>query len=215
MSEDHTDSRTLVGRIVRAAQRLAALAQTGLAYAKDDHDVERYRETRAIAIELLSLTGDRSAETIERLFVPEAGYVTPKVDVRGVVFRDDRLLLVRERADGCWTLPGGWSDVGDSPSEAVVREIREESGFVAQAVKLLAVLDRNRHGHPPMPLHAYKLFFLCEILGGEAATSSETDEVAFFAEDAVPELSTPRVTREQLARLFEHRRHPEWPTDFD
>jgi ADP-ribose pyrophosphatase YjhB (NUDIX family) len=215
MSDDRTGMPTPTERIVRAAQRLSALAQTGLAYARDEHDVHRYQEARAIAIELLALTGERSLETIERLFVPEAGYVTPKVDVRGVVFRDERILLVREKADGGWTLPGGWSDVGDSPSEAVMREIREESGFVTRAVKLLAVLDRNRHGHPPMPLHAYKLFFLCEILGGAAAPSSETDEVAFFAEDAIPELSTPRVTRKQIARLFEHHRHPDWPADFD
>ncbi|MBN2369782.1 MAG: NUDIX hydrolase N-terminal domain-containing protein [Vicinamibacteria bacterium] len=215
MSDDPRGALTVIGRIILAAQRLAALAQTGMAYAKDEYDIHRYREARAIAIELLALSGDQSFETIERQFAPEVGYVTPKVDVRGAAFRDERILLVRERSDGGWTLPGGWSDVGDSPSEAVEREIREESGFVTRAVKLLAVLDRNRHGHPPMPLHAYKLFFLCEILGGEAAPSSETDEVAFFAEDGIPDLSTPRVTREQIARLFEHRRHPDWPADFD
>ena len=116
---------------------------------------------------------------VTELFAQQVGHATPKVDVRGAVFRDERLLLVRETTDGRWSLPGGWADVGESPAEAVVREIREESGFETQVCKLVALYDRNKHGHPPMLFHAYKAFFLCDLVGGRAATSHETSAVAF------------------------------------
>jgi ADP-ribose pyrophosphatase YjhB (NUDIX family) len=136
--------------------------------------------------------------------------------VRGVLFRDDRLLLVREVSDGAWTLPGGWADVNESPAECVVREVREESGFESRAVKLLAVYDRSRHPHvPPFAFHVYKLFIACDIVGGAAGTSPETSDAAFFAEDALPPLSLSRVTGTQIARMFAHRHHPHWPTDLD
>ena len=145
----------------------------------------------------------------------DVGYATPKVDVRAAVFREGRLLLVREKEDGCWTLPGGWADIGDSPSTAVVREVKEESGYDVKARKLLALLDRNLHGHPPIPYHAYKLFFLCDLVGGNAHAEQETDAVDFFANGEIPPLSLTRVTPAQIARLFEHSFHPEWPTQFD
>ena len=153
---------------------------------------------------------------ITDLFSREVGYATPKDDVRGVVFRDNTILLVKERADGLWTLPGGWADVNESPSEAVVREVYEESGYRTRAAKLLAVFDRSKHCNiPPLPFHIYKLFILCELLGGDAATSNETDEVAFFPEEDLPELSLFRTTPVQVARLFEHLRCPGLPSDFD
>jgi ADP-ribose pyrophosphatase YjhB (NUDIX family) len=196
-------------------QRLQAIAQNGLTYARDPYDVERYEQIRDLAAEIATAHTDSGLEYIRGLFAQQAGYATPKVDVRGAVFRDDMILLVKERSDGGWTLPGGWADVGDSPADAVVREIAEESGYQTRAVKLLAFYDRNRHGHPPYPFHAYKIFFQCELIGGAAATSGETEEVGFFSEDALPELSLTRVMPAQIARLFEHYRHPEWPTDFD
>ena len=145
-------------------------------------------------------------------------YPTPKVDVRGAVFRDGRVLLVREVGDGRWTLPGGWADVGESPSEAVVREVREESGYNTRAVKLLGVsnLGTFRDGRPLRP-NVYKLFLRCELLAEEPSPIAgfETTEATFFDEAELPELSVPRVTREQLARVFEHERDPELATDFD
>ena len=140
--------------------------------------------------------------------------------MRGVVFREGAILLVRERGDGRWTLPGGWADVGESPSAAVEREIVEESGYRTRATKLLALFDRDapRHGHTPHPHHVYKLFFRCELLTEGAATlpeNAETDGVAFFRPDALPSLSLGRVTPGQVARFFAHEAHPEWPTDFD
>ena len=154
-------------------------------------------------------------ESVRELFAAEAGYATPKVDLRGVVFREEQILLVQEHEDGGWTLPGGWADVGESPADGTVREVREESGYETRALKLLAVYDRNRHGHPPIPFHAYKLFFLCELIGGAPAGSYETDAVDWFAEDQLPALSLSRVTAAQLHRFFEHHRNPQWPADFD
>jgi ADP-ribose pyrophosphatase YjhB (NUDIX family) len=197
------------------ARRLQAIAQSGLAYSPSQYDLERYEAVREIAAEMMADGSGNAVAPIRDLFVGEAGHATPKVDVRGAVFRDDRILLVLERADGGWTLPGGWADVGESAAEATVREVREESGYETRAVKLLALYDRNRHGHPAIPFHAYKVFFECELIGGAAASSSETAGVDWFAEDGLPALSTSRVTAAQIRRLFEHFRHPEWPTDFD
>jgi ADP-ribose pyrophosphatase YjhB (NUDIX family) len=198
------------------AKRLQAIAQTGLTYAKDPFGVERYQSIRLVASEMMAAgSGEGSADSFVKLLSTDVGYATPKVDVRAAVFRDGRLLLVREKEDGRWTLPGGWADIGDSPSGAVVREVKEESGYDVKARKLLALLDRNLHGHPPIPYHAYKLFFLCDIVGGNARAEQETDAVGFFAADEIPPLSLTRVTPAQIARLFEHFVHPEWPTEFD
>lgn len=198
------------------ARRLQSLAQAGLAYTEGPFDRERYEALRDLAAEIVAAGSETELPVVRDLFKAEQGYLTPKVDVRGVVFQDDRVLLVRELLDGGrWTLPGGWADVTDSPREAVEREVWEESGYRARAVKLLAVYDRRRHGHPPHLFTIYKFFFLCEITGGAPATSLETAGATFFAEDALPELSLGRVTPSELTRLFEHHRHPEWPTDFD
>ncbi len=197
------------------ARRLQAIAQSGLTFSRDHFDIERYEQLREIAAEIMSAHSEADVTIIRNLFAGQIGYATPKVDVRGAVFRDGAILLVKERSDGCWTLPGGWADVGDSPAEAVVREIAEESGYLTRAVKLLALYDRNKHGHPPIPDHAYKLFFLCELIGGAPAESSETDGVGFFAEDELPDLSLMRVTPAQIARLFAHYRNPDLPADFD
>jgi ADP-ribose pyrophosphatase YjhB (NUDIX family) len=150
------------------------------------------------------------------LFSGEVGYATPKVDVRGVVFQDGQILLVKERAEGLWSLPGGWADVNESPAEAVVREVSEESGYHTRAERVLAIWDRAKHRHiPPHPYSTYKIFILCELIGGEAAASQETEEAGFFPENGLPDLSMSRVTAGQIARLFEHHRRPDMPTDFD
>lgn len=195
--------------------KLQAIAQNGLTYTKNPFDIERYKSLQAIAAEIMATYSNVEPSYVLNLFKREVGYATPKVDVRGAVFRGDTLLLVREREDGCWTLPGGWADVGESPSEVVVREVYEESGYHTRAVKLLAVYDRNKHGHPPLVHHVYKLFFQCELLSGFPSPSIETDEVGFFCKNEIPELSLTRIMPAQVARLFEHYRHPGWSTDFD
>jgi ADP-ribose pyrophosphatase YjhB (NUDIX family) len=196
-------------------QRVAAIAQNGLTYARDPFDIERYEALRELAAEVVADHTGRTPLDINAYLAHESGYATPKIDVRGVVFRDAKILLVRERSDGGWTLPGGWADVLDSPSTAVEREIREESGFQARTTKILAVFDRNRHPHPPLAFHVWKIFLRCEIIGGAAAGSIETDGVAFFSRDALPSLSATRITAQQLALMFEHFDDPERVPDFD
>lgn len=200
------------------AREIQALAQTGLAFTRDEYDRARYERFRALAAQIMAQHTGLEVGDIEAMFTQQTGYATPKVDVRGAVFRDGRILLVRETADGDrWTLPGGWADVNESPAEAVVKEVREEAGLEVRAFKLGAVLDRSRHAHKPIyPFHIWKLFFLCEIIGGEIRTGPETSEVAFFAEHDLPaDLSTSRVLPPQLKRMFEHMRQPGLPTDFD
>jgi ADP-ribose pyrophosphatase YjhB (NUDIX family) len=198
------------------SKRLQAIAQNGLTFASDSYDIERYRAIRQIAAEMLAQGSGLEPTVFLGLLEKETGYATPKVDVRGVVFRESKLLLVREKSDGRWTLPGGWADVCESPTENVVREIHEESGFVTRASKILAVFDRSKHPHePPFAFHVYKIFVLCSIIGGKETPSSETDAVGFFGETEIPELSITRVTPAQIRRMFEHHRIPEMPTDFD
>jgi ADP-ribose pyrophosphatase YjhB (NUDIX family) len=197
------------------ARRLNALAQTGLTFAENPYDIERYTAIRKIAAEMIAQGSGTETSRVLELLTNDAGYATPKVDVRGVVFQDGKILLVQERSDGMWTLPGGWADVGDSPAGAVVREIWEESGYETRATKLLALLDRNRHDHPPHVNHIYKVFIRCEIIGGSPMTSHEIQDVGFFAEDQIPDLSLTRSMPSQIARMFEHYRQPGLPADFD
>ncbi|MCL5995752.1 MAG: NUDIX hydrolase [Chloroflexi bacterium] len=197
------------------ARALQAHAQSGLTYCHDPYDIERYKAIRQLAAEIMATYAELDSQHVLGIFERETGYATPKVDVRAAVFREDTLLMVREKSDGGWTLPGGWADIGESPGEAVAREVYEESGYQVRPTQLLALYDRNRHGHPPIPSYVYKLFFRCELVGGTATHSIETDGIGFFREDALPELSLSRVVPAQIHRLFEHYRHPDWPADFD
>jgi ADP-ribose pyrophosphatase YjhB (NUDIX family) len=197
------------------ARKVQAIAQTGLAFTHDEYDRERYTQLQELVASILASELDIPVGRAKALWDQEDGYATPKVDVRGCVFDGDKVLLVRERSDGKWTFPGGWVDVNDAPSEAVVREIFEESGYYAKALKLAALVDKNRHPHPPSVHHIYKLFFLCELTGGTATISNETDAVEFFPVNALPELSTGRTLASQIARMYEHNLNRHLPTDFD
>lgn len=207
---------------LRWARELQAIAQTGLAYEPGPYDRERYDRLRSLASEMMAAGGEGGAWTTERvesLFRGEAGYATPKVDVRCAVFDPDRrILMVRETADaGRWTLPGGWADVNLTAAENAVREVREESGYETRVCRLAAVWDRTRQGHAPKVFSCVKLFFLGEVAGGEARGSTETSEVHWFAEADLPmdELSRERVLPHQLRRMFEHWRNPSLPTDWE
>jgi ADP-ribose pyrophosphatase YjhB (NUDIX family) len=201
---------------LRWAKRLAALAQDGLTYSDNEYETDRYNQIRQIAAEMMAAGSDLDAKAFIGLFSREQGYATPKVDVRGAAFRDGKILMVKEKIDDAWTLPGGWADPCQSASEAVAREVFEESGFEVRVVKLAAVYDRSKHPHLPlMPFHLYKLFFLCEITGGAPTESHETTGVEFFAEDTIPPLSISRTLPFQIARMFDHRRNRALPTDFD
>ncbi|GGP23718.1 NUDIX hydrolase [Silvimonas iriomotensis] len=185
------------------ARRLLAVAQTGLAYGKDKFDIQRFEEIAAIAhAQMAELIGDTTAEDVARIFMPEAGYANPKLDVRAAVFSDNKILLVREMSDGLWTLPGGWADVGASPAQCAAREVLEEAGYVVRITRFLKLIDMLLHPHPVMPFHIWKLVFEGEITAQARPDGIETDGVAFFAEDALPPLSLGRILPEQIARLF-------------
>jgi ADP-ribose pyrophosphatase YjhB (NUDIX family) len=199
---------------VRALQ---AISQTGLHYAKDPYDIQRYTQIRKIAADMLANGSNLASEQVLKFVAEEFGYATPKVDVRGVAFRDSKILLVREIQDhGRWTVPGGWADVNETPSAAVIREVFEESGFETRAVKLLAVYDRERQGHrPSFPFHVYKLFFRCEIIGGAPRPNEEASEIGFFGPHELPDLSQSRVTASQIAKFFAQLERPDAETEFD
>lgn len=197
------------------ARRLLALSQSGLHFTHEEYDRERYREIVEIATGLLAAESGRSPEELRKTWFVEDGYATPKMDVRGAVFHDERVLLVRETTDGKWTLPGGWADINDTPSRAIEKEIEQESGFTARAVKLAALYDRNLHDHPAYLFHSWKAFFVCEITGGSPRLSHETDGVDFFSLDALPELSTGRSTEKQIRRMYEHHKDRALATEFD
>jgi ADP-ribose pyrophosphatase YjhB (NUDIX family) len=201
--------------VLDLSRRLLALSQTGLHFTAEEYDRERYREIGDIATRLLELQSNVAADAVRQAWFVEDGYATPKVDVRGALFRDNRVLLVRERVDDKWTVPGGWADVNDSPSSAILKEIEQESGFTARVLKLAAIYDRNKRNHPAYLFHSWKLFFVCEITGGEARTSYETTAVEFFPLDALPELSTGRSNAEQIRRMHQHHLDPNLPTEFD
>jgi ADP-ribose pyrophosphatase YjhB (NUDIX family) len=199
------------------AKRLKMISQAGKTFAKDDYELQRHLDIEQIAAEILSRHTELTVAECLGILQQDAGYPTPKVDCRGVVFKDDKILMVKETADDGWTLPGGWCDSGSTPSANVAREVWEESGYIVTPVKLLSVFDRDNQGHsPPYPFSIYKLFFLCELNGGEPTTSHETSEVAWFAEDEIPEkLSRGRTLHHELKLFFEHHRNPGLPTAFD
>jgi ADP-ribose pyrophosphatase YjhB (NUDIX family) len=209
---------TAADAVRRVGIKLAALAQDGLTFATGDYDLDRYRQVSQLAADLLAVISGRPAADLALELGRDSGYATPKVDVRGAIFDDgERVLLMREKTDGRWSLPGGWADPGDAPSVAVTREMLEETGYHSSAVKLIACWDRDRQGNPPaLPVHVYKLFFLCRRDGAvQPPQALETLDVGWFGLDALPPLSLGRVNQRQLARALAHHRDPSLATEFD
>lgn len=180
------------------AKELQALSQSGLAYSKDKFDIERFQRIRHISAEIMSEYTEIDSTKIKELFCNESGYQTPKVDVRGAVFKNDKILLVKEKIDGCWALPGGWADYNLSAKENIVKEMKEEAGLVVEPVKLIAVLDRNKHNTPVNPYGIYKIFILCKEISGSFEENIEIDESGYFDLTSLPELSETRNTIKQI-----------------
>jgi ADP-ribose pyrophosphatase YjhB (NUDIX family) len=198
------------------AQEIQALGQTGLAYSHIDYDILRYRRLEEIAAEIVATHTTLHQEQIMENFNLQSGYATPKIDVRGAVIRDGKILLVQERTDGGWTLPGGWGEVGETPSATIAREVWEESGYEVKAGRLVAVYDANQVPGVRMEFyHAYKLIFLCTLTGGKARLSNETSAVDFFDREHLPPLSKYRTSRKMVEEVFAHLADLTRPAAFD
>lgn len=197
-------------QLINFVNRIRALAQNGLVYAENEYDTERYTELLELSDKITGLVSGRSVAEIKDCFFMERDYVTPKVDIRAVVFNErNEILLVKERADGCWSLPGGWADVGYSPKEVAAKEVKEETGLNVIPVKLLAVHDKKCHNHPPALHYAYKIFILCEITGGELRTAFDIPDNGFFPQNNLPPLSLERVLKSQIDLMFEYKENPQ------
>lgn len=185
-------------------KRIKAIAETGLVYAGDAYDKERYEELREIGLKLMAHLSREPFTKLDSFFLPQLDYPTPKVDVRGFVLNErDEILMAQESVDSKWTIPGGWADVGNTPTEVAVKEIKEETGLDTEIVRLLAVYDKQRHKHPPEPYYIYKLMFLCRVNGGELKAGFDMQGVGWFALDNLPPLSEERILENQLRHLFQ------------
>ena len=185
------------------AKKINSIAQTGLAFTKDKFDKERYTELLDLSIHIIQNITDIDSKKLEFIFNRDIGYQTPKLGVRAVVFRDNKLLLVKEKMDDKWCLPGGYADVGMTPSEIMINEVKEESGFDVKPTRILGLIDYNKHQESPFPFDIYNLFMECEIIGGKPEVGIETSDVGFFEINKLPELSERRVTKTQIIKMFE------------
>lgn len=216
MRDEQEQSLDLLRRVLALAG--TGLHFTGTQYRNDgsrEFDRERYEEIGNLAAQLIALQTTAPLGELIAAWHADDGYVTPKVDVRGAIFQGNKVLLVRERSDGKWTLPGGWGDVNETPSQSVEKEVVQESGYTAKVVKLAAIHDRRMRNSPPSVFYIWKLFFICEITGGAPQTSNETDAVDFFPIDALPELSTGRTAHSQIERMYAHHLDRTLATEFD
>ncbi|MFZ5966957.1 MAG: NUDIX hydrolase N-terminal domain-containing protein [Bacillota bacterium] len=197
------------------AKKLQGIAQAGLTYSKNKYDIERFEQIRQISIDILHHYTDMEHDKIRDLFANETGYQTPKIDVRGAIFKEDKILLVREKIDGLWSMPGGWADADLSIRENLVKEAKEEAGADIIPKRVLAILDRKKHFTQPFPYGVYKILVECDFVDEQFEDNVETSESGFFALDQLPPLSTCRNTTEQIEMCFKLRAKDCHETIFD
>jgi ADP-ribose pyrophosphatase YjhB (NUDIX family) len=197
------------------ATRLQSIAQAGLTFGENQYDLDRYQQIRTLSVEILHEYTELSHEKIRDLFASETGYQTPKVDIRAAVFKDDKILMVREKIDGAWSLPGGWADVNTSVSESAVRECLEEAGASVIPKRIIAIHLADRHFDFCYPYTIYKIFVECELIGNNFSDNTETLEAGFFAFDSLPPLSNERNTKDQIEMCFEAKKQKLFETVFD
>ncbi|OJD72364.1 NUDIX hydrolase N-terminal domain-containing protein [Bacillus sp. NH11B] len=183
-------------------KQIQSIAQAGLMYSKDVYDIERFQQLRDISVSMMSHYTNTDWEIVENLFASETGYQTPKVDIRAVIFQNETLLFVKEKSDRKWALPGGWADIGYTPTEVAAKEVLEETGYKVDHFRLLAIFDKEKHQPSPSATHIYKVFIGCEIVGGEKKLSIETEDIDFFSENEIPDLSIARNTEWQIKEMF-------------
>lgn len=197
------------------AREIQQLSQTGLAFAVTDYEKKRYARLIEIAAEIVSDRTQLEKEPVQKILMEQPGYATPKVDIRAAVIKEGKILLVHERSDDKWAMPGGWADIGDIPSEVAIRETKEESGYDVRPVKVIGVFDANRDNRKLEFFHAFKIVFLCELLGGEASTSDETQDVGFFSFEQLPPLSPFRTNENHIKQVITHLKNSNSSVYFD
>ena len=210
MKENNKDSKWL-----KIAREIQQLSQTGAAFAVTDYEKQRYKRLTEITAEIIEHHTTLERESVEKVLMEHPGYATPKIDVRAAIIKDGKILLVQESTDNCWAMPGGWADVGDIPSEVAIRETKEESGFDVKPIKVIGVYDANRVGGKLEFFHAFKIVFLCKLIGGEAKTSNETLDVRFFSLSSLPTLSVNRTNLKHINEIMLHLQDPLRQTYFD
>ena len=203
-------------KFLQWSKDLHNIAQKGLTYTKDPYDKKRFETINKIASEILSTEVNISKDKIYEIFDKEYGYPTPKIGVGAAIFKDNKIMLVQESDNKKWSLPGGWVDVGDTPSEAIIKEVQEETHLSVEVIKLAAIIYRNRHIKIPIWPSLYRCLFLCKIISGTAKPDNiETINVEFFNEDSLPPLSLDRTTKKQISLMFKHHNNLELPTYYD
>lgn len=199
---------------IKWAREIFSMTQAGLTYSENEFDKERYKRLQEITAEMIESQSELSKDSVLESFSMQAGYTTPKIDVRGAVVYEGKILLIQERMDGKWAMPGGWADLGNAPASVAEREVWEESGYEVKAEKVIAVIDANRI-EPMEFYHAFKIIFLCKLIGGEPRISHETLAVNFFDPNNLPPLSQYRTNESTLQEVFAHVKDPSRPTAFD
>ena len=197
------------------ATELQSIAQAGLAFSTVSYDRDRYEKIRTLAINILHEYSDIEHDKIRDLFASETGYQTPKVDIRAAVFKEEKILLVKEKVDGKWSLPVGWADVNTSVSESAIRECFEEAGAVVKPARIIAIQHGNKHNLTNFPFTVYKIFIQCELIENNFTENTETLEAGFFPYESLPELSVNRNNHDQLEMSFEAKKHKFFEAVFD
>nr|WP_321453790.1 NUDIX hydrolase [uncultured Carboxylicivirga sp.] len=201
---------------LNAIKRIKALAETGLVYAQNGYEIERNQELIDLSKELMAAIIDQPIEVIDRFYLPPKEYPTPKVDVRGFILNDqDEILMAKEMVDKKWTIPGGWADIGFTPSEIAIKEVEEETGIQSEVVRLLAVYDKRCHNHPASTFYVYKIVFLCKVTGGELRGAFDIEDSGWFSIDNLPELSEDRIVKSQIEELFKLAKNDCLPVVYD
>lgn len=196
------------------AKELQFIAQAGLTYSKDAFDIERFERIREISAEIVSRQTGLPLEKIKDLFCNEEGFQTPKLDTRAAIFKDNRILLVKEK-NGTWSLPGGWVDVNQTIKSNTIKEVKEEAGLDVEVTRIIAVQDRNLHNQPPYAYNVCKVFVLCEAQGGDFQPNIETIESGYFSLDEIPPLAEEKNNKEQIEMCFAAYRDKDWEVQFD
>jgi ADP-ribose pyrophosphatase YjhB (NUDIX family) len=190
-------------KILEYIKRIKAISETGLLYSLSEYDTDRYKELQNISFELMSMITGKEPEILKNFYLPQKDYPTPKVDIRGLILNEkNEILLVKEKEDGKWSLPGGWAEIGFSPVEVIQKETQEETGYSIKVIRLLAIYDKKFYPHPPQPAYTYKIIFLCEITGGAATDAFDIAGIDYFGINNLPEVSECRILKMQIEQVY-------------